>query len=375
MPLDVRIKREAEALSEKGFCVDIICLRGKDETLFQKYEEFSVHRINLNYKETGAFSYIESYGKFFILSLNKLIQLYKKQNYDVIHIHNPPDFLVFTTLPFKLLKKTRVILDIHDPLPEIFASRFEKSMDSMFVKFLKKVQYVCCISADRIITVNDTIKNDFVSRGLSNVSVVMNSPDEKLFDDAKRHTSKDEFNLNDKFIILYEGSIMKRRGLQVLVEAVDQLKTEIPNLCCLIAGDGDYFDAIVSMIKDLHLEEYVLMLGHRPLEYMPKYVSISDVCVIPFTEAPINNIGTPNKLFEYMIYDKPIIVPKLRAMSDLLSEKECFFFEPGNPEDLAAQILIIRELLNSSQFSPNYKPIYEKCKWEIMKNKLYECYI
>ncbi|WP_407356700.1 glycosyltransferase family 4 protein [Methanolobus sp. WCC5] len=375
LPMDVRIKREAEALSDSGYSVDIICLKGKDEQSFQDYDGFSVHRIDLTYNKIGAFSYIGSYGLFSIKSMIKLIQLNKKQKYDTIHVHNPPDFLVLTAFPFKLLNRTRVILDIHDPFPEIFASRFERKMDSTFVHFLKKIQYICCIAADRIITVNDTIKNDLSSRGISNIFVVMNSPDEKLFDSSKRYTSKAEFNLEGKFIILYEGSIMKRRGLQILVEAVDSLKVEIPNICCLIAGDGDYFDTILSMIKDKSLEDYVIMLGHKPVEYMPKYVSIADICVIPFTDAPINDIGTPNKLFEYMIYDKPIIVPKLRAMSDLLSEDDCFFFEPGNYKDLASQIVKIRNLVESSQFIPIYKPVYEKCKWDLMKLKLLECYI
>lgn len=374
MPIDVRIKREAEALYEKGFSIDIICLRGKNESFFQEYDGYNVHRLNLNYKETGSLSYVDSYGRFFFKSMFKLFELDKKQNYDVIHVHNPPDFLVLTALPLKILRNTNIILDIHDPLPEIFASRFEKSMDSNFVKFLKKVQYICCRSADKIITVNDTIKNDLSSRGISNIFVVMNSPDEKLFDASRRSTSKKEFNLDDRFIVLYEGSIMKRRGLQFLVEAINLLKEEIPHICCLIAGNGDYFDKIASQIKYFDLEEHVIMLGHRPVEYMPKYISIADICVIPFSKAPINNIGTPNKLFEYMIYDKPIIIPKLQAMSELLSENDCFFFEPGNSEDLAAQILEIYHLLNSSQFFPHYKSIYEKCKWDLMKKKLYECY-
>ena len=191
----------------------------------------------------------------------------------------------------------------------------------------------------------------------------------------KRTTCKEDFGLQGKFIVLYEGSIMKRRGLQTLVDAINHIKDEIPNICCLIVGDGDYLATIKNKVNELKLDDQVQLLGRRPVEEMPEYIAISDVCVIPFTDTPINNIGTPNKLFEYMIYEKPIIIPKLKAMSELLSEDECLFFNPGDSQDLAKCIhKVYSEPNEIIKIIVNYKKVYNACEWNVMKQRLYDCY-
>lgn len=305
----------------------------------------------------------------------KLLKLNKKRKYSHVHVHNPPDTLVFAALPLKLLKNVTLILDVHDPMPEIFASRFEKNMDSLVVKSIKLLEYFCCRLSNKVITVNDTIFDNFQESGINNVFVVMNSPDENLFTKKKRTTCKEDFGLQGKFIVLYEGSIMKRRGLQTLVDAINHIKDEIPNICCLIVGDGDYLATIKNKVNELKLDDQVQLLGRRPVEEMPEYIAISDVCVIPFTDTPINNIGTPNKLFEYMIYEKPIIIPKLKAMSELLSEDECLFFNPGDSQDLAKCIhKVYSEPNEIIKIIINYKKVYNACEWNVMKQRLYDCY-
>ena len=375
LPSDVRIKREAEALIEKGYSVDIICLTGENESKYEKHNGVNIHRLNIGKKRGGMSSYLLEYNKFIIYSMVKLLKLNKKRKYSHVHVHNPPDTLVFAALPLKILQDVNIILDVHDPMPEIFASRFEKNMDSLLVRSIKALEYFCCRLSNKVITVNDTIVDNFQKKGINNVFVVMNSPDENLFTEEKRATSKEDLDVYGKFVVLYEGSIMKRRGLQILVDAINEIKTEIPNICCLIVGDGDYLATIQNKVDELKLEDHVRLLGRRPVEEMPEYIAVSDVCVIPFTDAPINNIGTPNKLFEYMIYEKPIIVPKLKAMSELLSEDECLFFEPGNSQDLAKCIhKVYSEPNEINKIIVSYKKVYKECEWNVMKQRLFDCY-
>jgi glycosyltransferase involved in cell wall biosynthesis len=375
MPSDVRIIREAEALVEKGNNVDIICLRDKNDEEFENYNNINIYRVNLKKMRGGMGTYLWNYNLFVFLSMFKLLKLNKKRKYSHIHIHNPPDNLIFAALPLKLFQNIEIILDVHDPMPEIFASRFEKNMNSLSVKSIRFLEYMCCKLSDKIITVNDTIRNNFNAMGIDNVFVVMNSPDDNLFTEEKRTTPKEKFGMVERFVVLYEGSIMKRRGLHILVEAVYMLKDKIPNISCIIVGNGDYLIDLQNKVHEFGLEKHVKLLGQRPVEEMPEYVAISDVCVIPFTNAPINNIGTPNKLFEYMIYDKPIIVPRLQAMSEILSEDKCLFFEPENSCDLAKCIMQV--FTSDDEINDRIsrtKEVYKKYKWSVMKRVLYECY-
>ena len=185
LPADVRIKREAEALIERGYCVDIICLTEENESNYEKHNDINIYRLNLDKKMGGITSYLFEYNKFIFHSMIKLLKLNKKRKYSHVHVHNPPDTLVFAALPLKLLKNVTLILDVHDPMPEIFASRFEKNMDSLVVKSIKLLEYFCCRLSNKVITVNDTIFDNFQESGINNVFVVMNSPDENLFTKKK----------------------------------------------------------------------------------------------------------------------------------------------------------------------------------------------
>ena len=374
-PSDVRIKREADALISKNYEVDVICLKEKNEIFEEHLKGINIYRISMEKKRGGIKIYFYYYNLAIIKIMLKLLHLSFRKNYTHIHIHNPPDHLLLAALPFKLLFRTKLILDIHDPLPEIFASRFEIKINSPIIKTMRVMEWICCKLADKIVTVNETIKDNLANNGIKNVLVVMNSADEKLFTEEKNKTSKHKYNFYNKFVVLYEGSIMKRRGLDVLIDSVALLKDKIPNIYCAIIGDGDYLSNLRQRVKDLGLDDYVGLPGKRPLEEMPEYVAISDVCVIPFIKSPINEIGVPNKLFEYMIYDKPMIIPKLKAMSRILSEDECFFFEPGNAADLAEKIMKIHKNPEKAIIRAEYAgKKFADYRWENMKNNLYECY-
>lgn len=374
-PADVRIKREAEALVNKGYKVDIICLRGKKEIACESVNGVAIYRVPLNKKRGGVSTYLYSYSAFIIIAAIKLWGLFIEKKYSFIHLHNPPDYLILPALPLKFINGTKLILDIHDPMPEIFASRFELSTESISFRLMQSLEWFCCKISDKTITVNQTIKDNLINMGINDIYVVMNSADETLFTEEKKKTSKEKFGLSDRFVVLYEGSIMKRRGLDILIDSIVMAKEKIPNIYCAIIGDGDYLPHLRQRVNKLGLENIIGLPGRRPVEEMPEYVAISDVCVIPFTKSPINQIGVPNKLFEYLVYGKPTIVPKLLAMSRILSEEECLFFEPEDANSLSDRIL---EVYNNPErikdLARNSREIFEKYSWEIMKERLYECY-
>ena len=123
----------------RGDKVDVIALASDEkQPSFEVVDEVDVHRIQSRVRnEKNKYSYLWRLTGFCAKSLFCLGRLQLKRKYDLVHVHNVPDFLVFSAWLPKLAG-TKIILDIHDILPEFFANKFRKPEDSLYaVKLLK----------------------------------------------------------------------------------------------------------------------------------------------------------------------------------------------------------------------------------------------
>ena len=135
-PIDARVRREAEALTERGDEVDLICIRWGDQEKHSKISGVRVLRLSMRrYQGSSNLRYFMNYLKFFILSFLKLSYLYVKNRYQIIQVHTMPDFLVFAAIIPKLFR-AKIILDVHDLMPELYMSKFHVDGDNLLIKFI-----------------------------------------------------------------------------------------------------------------------------------------------------------------------------------------------------------------------------------------------
>jgi hypothetical protein len=214
-PFDPRVRRAAEALIEKGYSVDVICLRSQGEDKFSTYHGVNIYRLPLGIKRGGYLRYIYNYGMFFMLSFIMLNYLDRKQRYSAIHVHSLPDFQVFIAY-FQKRRGAKIILDLHEAMAEIFAARFNKDMGSFLVRFPLFLERVSHAFAHQIITVNDTIKELYMKRGIpgEKITVIMNSPDQVLVKKKDTERLIKELNLDDKFKVVFVGGINDERYIR-----------------------------------------------------------------------------------------------------------------------------------------------------------------
>ena len=131
---DFRVRRYAEILADGESRVDVISLRGANESPEGELNGVRIHRIQRrDSREKGLLNYIFNYLRFMLRGTALLMRLHNIHTYKIIHIHNVPDFLVFMAAIPKW-KGAKVILDIHDIVPEFFCQKFGKSMDSLLAK-------------------------------------------------------------------------------------------------------------------------------------------------------------------------------------------------------------------------------------------------
>ncbi|UCF07693.1 MAG: glycosyltransferase family 4 protein [Thermoplasmata archaeon] len=384
-PFDPRVRRAAEALLEEGHSVDVICLRGRGQEKKGTYNGVNIHRVSLTHKRGGYLRYFYHYTMFFIQVFITLNRLDVRRRYDVVHVHSLPDFLVFVAIVQKL-KGKKIILDLHEVMPEIYAARFRKKMKDFSVKGIAFLERISTAFADGVITVNDVRREVIVMRGVPKrkITVIMNTPDEKLFVKGtfeKLEKLKAERGLEGKFITVYVGGINPERNLEVILKAMAIVKNDIPEVFFLLFGHT-YGQAGVNHKEDLRklsnglgLRNNVYIGGELRGEEVASYMELAHYGVVSYLVNPMTELAMPNKVFEYIALDKPIIACRLRGLVSLLGDAAVIYYNPGDERDLAEKI---RWVYNNpdkvEEMTRRAWKIYEKHTWAIMKKRLNDLY-
>ena len=141
---ETRVERQAQALLVHGFQVDVICLRNQDEAPFEFVDGVTVYRLPVRrHKQRGVVIQFLEYLAFFWLAFFKASILYWKRHYRVVQVHNLPDFLVFAAVLPKLFG-ARLILDLHDLMPEFYAARFCAELSCLPVQLVRWQEAMAC---------------------------------------------------------------------------------------------------------------------------------------------------------------------------------------------------------------------------------------
>jgi len=372
-PQDVRPRREAEALINAGYSVDMICLKLPDQNKFEETCGVNTYRVNLSKSRSSRRKYIFLYASFFIRSFFLLNRLYLKNRYDVIHVHNMPDFLVFLAMIPKILG-AKVILDLHDPTPEMLMTKFAEERDSRLTKILKWQEKVSIRFAHKIITTNKSFLDKFISRGCPSdkINIVMNSPQGSIFNN--RSNSKEKSDKN-KYVVMYHGIIIKRYGFEELLNAVNLLKDKIPGLELRIYGTGEDLPIFIEMVQKLDLENIVKYFGQVPIEKIVEIIPECNVGIIPNRLTPFTKLNFPTRIFEYLHLNRPVVVPRTQGIKDYFDESSIFYFNAGDAENLANVIFNVysNPTKTSDVVNKGYN-IYQNYRWEQQSKNLIKIY-
>ena len=373
-PQDVRPRREAEALIKAGYQVDIICLRLPDQSRTENIFGVNAFRVNISKTRSTRRKYITLYASFFIRSFFKLNWLFLKNRYIVIHIHNMPDFLVFLSVIPKLFG-SKVILDLHDPMPEIFMTKFSDNDDNRLTKLLMLQEKLSIKFAHSVITTNKSFVDKFLERGCPShkVNIVMNSPQESIFNKFL-NKSKNK-NYENKFVLMYHGLIVERHGLEDLVDAISLLKDKIPRLELLVYGSGEDLSLFLEKVQNLKLYNIVKYYDQVSIEKIAETIPQCDIGIIPNRSGPFTQINFPTRIFEYLHMKKPVIVPRTQGIKDYFDEETIFYFDAGNIENLAEVIFNIYSNpdKNLEVVNRGYE-VYQKYRWENQSKHLIKVY-
>jgi glycosyltransferase involved in cell wall biosynthesis len=333
---DNRVRRYAEALVKRGDQVDAIALAREGQPAFEIIKGVRVYRIQKRViDETGPLSYLLKLLLFFLRSAWTVTIKHLREPYSLIHVHSVPDFEVFAALIPRLMG-ARVILDIHDIVPELYASKFKIGHHSLIFKFLVLIERLSIAFSNHVIIANRLWYERLTQRSVrkEKCTNMINYPDLTLFRRRPRPV-----RTNDDFVMYYPGSLSWHQGLDVAINAVALLRDKAPNLTLFICGDGPERKRLRGMIRELQLRDRVFLKGFVPLEQVAEFMSTVDLGVEPKRKNSFGNEAMSTKIMEFMAMNVPVVASRTLIHQYYFTDDSVEYFESGDAEDLANRIL------------------------------------
>jgi glycosyltransferase involved in cell wall biosynthesis len=332
---DGRVKRHAEALAERGDHVDVICLATDERPITN-----GVNVIGLpmpRYRGASKSAYLRSYTRFFSMATQRALRMSLKERYDIVIVCTMPDAVIVCAILPKFLG-SKVILDVHDTMPELYRDKFGGARGAAGAKLLMLEERVSSWWADRVLAVHDLHRDRLEQAGVAagKIHVVMNSPDTRIFDLHKNGDSPP-----NEFTLMCHGTVTQRLGLDLAISAVASLRSEIPELRLRVIGEGDRLAEARAQVDRLGMQNRVAFMDLVPVEKLPALLVKGDVGLVPYRPSSATHLMLPVKLLDYATLGIPVIAARLRTVEHYFGDGAVELFEPANVADLARAIRLL----------------------------------
>jgi glycosyltransferase involved in cell wall biosynthesis len=226
-----------------------------------------------------------------------------------------PDFMVFAAILPRLVG-AKVVLDMHDLMPDLYAVKFDLDRAGWGVQLLRGVQTVSAAFADAVICVHEPQYELLLRDGVPprKLNIVMNAADPKLFAPRKKEPRiKSE---GGEVRVVYHGTILHRYGVDIAVRAFAKAREREPRLRLSILGDGDFLPEVERIAAGLGLDPDVLYLSRArlPLSEVAERIRDAHIGIIPVRDDQEDSV-LPTKLLEYISVGIPSIATRTRCIS------------------------------------------------------------
>ncbi|MGE7272681.1 glycosyltransferase [Brevibacillus panacihumi] len=360
---DNRVIKEINSLAELGYQIVLFCLRNYDE-IPSFPNDVTIYRFNItnNIKKSAVKIFFDIYKaiRFYYYIKKSLSNIYKKYDYIVCHAHD------LNTLPFaymltKRFKLNKLVYDSHEIFIEMDGRRkVEKILGSL-------VERYCVKRVDHMITVSKPIQEYFKKiYPNKEITVIRNVPYLTEINNHDNQYFREKYCLpSDSAILIYVGGITRNRGLEQILQAVHVLPK---NYVLIFMGYGNMVDQIKSLARQMQITDRLFF--HEPVtqDKMLKIISSADVGLLLYQNSCLNNyLALPNKLFEYIQAELPVVASNFPAISELAIGQLC---SPDDPVQIAESIRMAFTIDEKS----NILNAKKQLNWDTEQQKLKAIY-
>jgi len=190
-----------------------------------------------------------------------------------------------------------------------------------FKRLLRLFEWKTCRDASRVITVSTPLKNFLISIGVPDEQIVVmpNGVDPACFHpDIDGQQVRSRLGLDGKVVIGFTGILRPWHGIDLLIQAFEEVADKRADLHLLIVGDGPIRSDLERMLTERRLSEKVTITGRQPHDEVKFFVAAMDIAVSPRATF----YASPMKILEYMAMGKAVIAPDMGNIQDILSHNQ-----------------------------------------------------
>ncbi|WP_340122721.1 glycosyltransferase [Methylobacter svalbardensis] len=347
---DPRCRREATLAAEAGWDVHFYSLSQDGSARTSQIEGITLHELPMpRYRGGSSATYVLSYLRFLLLASWEVQKHHLKSRFAVVHVNTMPDFMVVTALLPRLFG-AKVILDVHDVMPEIYMTKFQVPATHWKIRLIKFMEVMSARAAHKVLTAEHPKKELLKEHGIpaAKIQVLLNLPDDKLFvpqftlTDPTLATAKQDPEC--EFRLIYHGTITHRLGLDFAVGALNILRDELPGARLQLFGDGDQLSDLHEQAQQFGLNDRIWFSnGFVPIEQVIPSIKEAHLAVIPTRHEISTDYMLPTKLLEYLAFGIPAVFTPTKTVRHYFGDDHPLYINDPTPQETANKIRWVRE--------------------------------
>jgi len=380
-PPNVRVQNEAGTLTAEGHEVHFLIERRRGEPLEETIGGVHVFRgvcmgrpRELWHRYTFNFTFRDP------LWTKTIARFVRDRGIDVLHVNDLP--LLKEAVRAGRNFHLPVVADLHENYPAGLQVWYTNTLKKMTIyNFDRWSRYERAILAevDAIIVVIEEAKDRLVKLGLpaDKIHVVPNTvPGETRDAPVDRDVVA---RYRDRFVISYIGGFAPHRGLDTVVRAIPLVRDRVPNLTLVLVGGGNegYRRRLERLARELGCADIVEMTGWKRQDAIWSYIEASAVCLVPHARNPHTDTTIPNKIFQYLMHERPVIVSDCPPLARIIAETGGgLVFKYDDPAELARRIIELyeHEPQRREMARAGRRAVLERFTWEKTSRPLVELY-
>jgi glycosyltransferase involved in cell wall biosynthesis len=363
---DPRVRRQAEALAARGDEVTVVALNAPGRPAVDTVDGVRVvHLPTRKYRGSSASAYLSLYGGFGARATAWLAR--RPRAFDVLQAHSMPEALVFAGVAQRLFR-VPLLLDVHDLTSKLFASKF--AARPRLLAAVRASERAAMGFATEVLTVHEPYADMLRARTRRPVSVVMNCPDERLF--AAREPRG--WDPAGEVVFSYHGLIAPRHGLVNTVEALAEVRRELPGARLQVRGSGDGLDELHARVAELGMADQVSLPDRLyPVSEIVHELDRVHIGLVPSQLDPWTDDVLPTKLLEYAQLGIPVITFRNPVIERYFPEDAVRYVDPASPENLRVAMLdLARDPARALMQAKRAAEVMRQLRWSQQKLAYFE---
>ncbi|MDP8314714.1 MAG: glycosyltransferase family 4 protein [Candidatus Celaenobacter antarcticus] len=382
-PTDMRVENEATALIQNDYEVFLLCL-DYDNSLPKKeiYKGIHLNRIykkkKLANRGRGLINTPFNYYTYFWAK--QIVKFAKENCIQILHIHDLYMLGAGFIANDRLDKKIIIVGDLHENYADAlehyrFSTVFPGNI-LISIKKWRKIEKEWISKLDYAVVVVEEMKQritPFIKK--DKIIVYENYVNKDDFLNYSEHKEIIE-KYKNKFVISYIGGFDYHRGIHTIIKSLQYLKN-IDNLKFCAVGSGKNLNELFTYAKKLNVLNLIDFEGWQSPNNLPNYFFASDIGIIPHLKSVQTDNSSPNKLYQYMLSERPIISTNCNSIQRVIKDSNTgLIYKSGDAKNLAKKIIQLYENpeLRKQMGKNGKKAVLEKYNWSNTSENLIKLY-